>query len=359
MADQQIEAPEVDNVYDDVRAAVAELKGETPAPLASSEDVSSVSDDGVDRSATPPTDDPRPRNERGQFIKADGTVDVDQRPASAKSVSDADPATVNDASPSTASNAPSSWSAEAKAEFTKLPPAVQQAALKREAEMESGRLRWSEERQNLVSILEPVRAAADRYQAHPGEVVKRLAAANEYLERDPAGAIKWLADAYGVDLSKPLNEQSTPQRQADPVLRSLSEKVSNFERIFQQQEQNRTAETLQSFATQPGREHFEAVRADMGRLMLAAMQAGQELSLQDAYDRAVWANPDTRTKMLASQNAGALAAQKQKETADKARRGAISVNGAPNGHAAPTRTAAPNGTSAVDDVRAALEQLRH
>lgn len=342
-----------DNVTDDVRAAVAELKGE-PAPesLAAPDIPADVVAD------VPPPE--RARNERGQFIKADGTVDADQRPDPAPKVTDVDPAKANDEQPSSAVAAPSSWSAEAKAEFAKLPPAVQQAAVKREAEMESGRSRWSEEKQTLLSYFEPVRETAAQYGSHPAEVVKRLAAANAYLERDPYAAIQWLAKSYGVDLSKPATEQPTPQRQADPVVASLSEKVSNFERMFQQQEQTRVADTLRTFATSPGHEHYEAVKANMGRAMIAAMQTGQELTLQDAYDEAVWANPTTRATMLAAQTAAASAVQRQKETTDRARRGALSVNGSPNGAAVPVRTnVAQQGTSVADDVRAALEQLKH
>lgn len=348
-----------DNVRDDVATALASLKGETPLPLATSDDAP-ASDAGADENAPPPTD-TRPRNERGQFIKADGTVDPDQGPAKTadKPVSDADPAQATDRQQSNAAVAPSSWSASAKAKFATLDPDIQAEINKREADMHAGGQKWSGEKQTLLSYFEPVRAAAERYQAHPGEVIKRLAAANEYLERDPVGAIKWLADAYKVDLSKPLTEQSSaPRPQADPVLLQLSEKVSSLEGYFQQQEQNRVAETLQTFATQPGHEHYEAVKADMGRLMMVAMQTGREMTLQDAYDQAVWANPTTRTSMLASQNAGAAAAQKQREAAEKARRGAISANGSPGSPLAPARRDTGANSSVADDVKAAIEQLR-
>lgn len=348
-----IEQP-IDSVTDDVRAAVAELKGEAPPENLAASDT--PADVGAD-DAPPPI---RQRNERGQFIKADGTVDADQRPDPAPKVTDVDPATASSEQPSTAVAAPSSWSAEAKAEFSKLPPAVQAAAVKREAEINEGGRRWSEEKQTLMSHFEPVRGLAERHRVHPGEAIKRLAAAADALDRDPYGTIMYYAKEYGLDLSKPATEQPTHRPQTDPVVASLSEKVSYFERMFQEQEQTRVADTLTSFATQPGHDHFETVKADMGRLMMVALQTGQPMTLQDAYDQAVWANPTTRTSMLASQNAAATAAQRQKEATDKARRGALSVNGSPNGAVVPNRTTvAGQGTSVVDDVRAALEQLRH
>lgn len=337
---------------------MASLKGETSDTLVTSGADAPDPSDAGEEGHTPSSD--RLRNERGQFIKADGTVDADQRPNVEAPLTDVDPAKASDVQPSTAVGAPSSWSAEAKAEFSKLPPAVQQAAVKRESEMESGRRQWSEEKQTLLSFLDPVRQTATQYGQHPAEVVKKLAEANAYLERDPAGAIRWLASSYGVDISKISTEQpSAPQSQADPVVAQLSEKVSQFERMFQEQEQTRVADTLHSFASQPGHDHFEAVKADMGRLMLVAIQTGRaDFTLQDAYDQAVWANPTTRTAMLASQNAGAVAAQKQREAADKARRGAISVNGAPGAPLAPARRDTGANSSVADDVKAAMEQLR-
>ena len=336
--EEQDAAPPTDDVRSDVASALASLKEPETA--------------GADDA---PQADTRQRNERGQFVKADETVEQQPAPEPQPvTVPDADPSKVNEPQPSTAAVAPAGWSAEAKAEFGKLPPAVQAAVIKRESEINDGGARWSEEKKTLLSHFEPLRETSNRYGVHPAEALKRLATANDYLERDPAGALRWLADAYKVDLSKLATDAPAPRPQADPMVSQLSEKVSSLEQFIQTQQANEVNGSLTAFAAAPGHEHFEAVRVDMGKLMLAGLAS----NLQDAYDKAVWANADTRAKALASQNAGALAAQKQKEATDKARRGAISVNGSPGAPLAPARVA--NGSGSVeDDVRAAMEQLRH
>jgi hypothetical protein len=339
--DEEVVTP-ADDVRGDVASALASLKGDEPA----------LEPAPVEATEPPAQADPRPRNERGQFMKADGSVDPDQTP---KTVPDADPSKVNEPQPSTAAVAPAGWSAEAKAEFGKLPPAVQAAVVKRESEINEGGARWSEEKKALVSHFEPVREAAQRYGVHPGEVIKRLAKANDFIESNPVEGIKWLANAYGVDLSKPLTADAPALRpQADPMVSQLSEKVSSLESFIQTQQAEQVNGSLTAFAAAPGHEHFEAVRVDMGKLMLAGLAS----NLQDAYDKAVWASPDIRSKVMASQNATAEAARKAKETADKARRGAISVNGSPGAPLAPARVQNA-GNSVEDDVRAAMEQLRH
>ncbi len=62
-----------------------------------------------------------------------------------------------------------------------------------------------------------------------------------------------------------------------------------------------------------------------------------EKVLQDAYDRAVFANPTTRSTVLAAQRQ-TEETQRQQETkarAEKARRAGSSVTGFPSGSAAP------------------------
>ncbi len=328
----------VDDVNADVRASIAQLSKEP-----------------VETAAAPAADahvQERQRNERGQFIKADGSVDADQSPT----VPDADPAPVTPVQPSTAVEAPKSWSADAKADFGKLPPAVQAAVLKRESEIDNGGQRWSEEKRRYEEAFAPVREASTRHRVEPAEVIKRLSAANDFLERDPGNAIRWLADAYKVDLSKLSTEPQSPRPQADPLVAQLSDRFSSVEAYIESQQQGGINSQLEAFKSAPGHEHFETVKVAMGKLMLA----GLATDMQSAYDQAVWALPDTRASMLTAQTAGNDAARKarEQEAAAKARRGAISAFGSPNGGAGPPIIRSDPNATAVDDARAAYHQLR-
>lgn len=332
-----------DDVRADVLAAIQQLKSdpETPAPDTGAEPAAATSE--VDASPE------RPRNERGQFIKADGTVDTEAE--AARTVPDADPAPDKLEQPSTAVEPPKSWSADVKAEWSKLPPAVQQAVLKRETEINEGGRRWSEEKRQYDEVLSPVRGLAQQHGVDERETINRLLSANEWLERDPKGALAAFAKAYGVDLNAPTNSNA-PQRQADPRIAQLHQEVSGLKTTLQQREIAEASSAIESFASSPGHEHFETVKARMGQLM----EAGQATSLNDAYEQAIWLEPTIRPQLIAAQTASDLAARRasEKATADKARAGALSLNGSPVGGPAPQ--AQPEYETVRDAVKAAWRQ---
>lgn len=327
-----------DDVHADVRAAIAQLSGETDTDTEQA---------AAELESAPPE---RTRNERGQFIKADGSVDTDQ---TLEPLSDADKLREQPEQPSKAVEPPTSWSADAKAEWSKLSPATQNAVLKRENEINEGGRRWSEEKRAYDEMLSPVREAAQRAGVDEREGLQKLIAANDFLERDPENAIRWLAQSYGVDLSKPQSQQpqQAQQPRPDPVVNQLSQKLAQIESTLTAREQAEIAAEVTRFKSEPGHEHFEAVKADMGKLL----QSGVATTLSDAYDRAVWANPEIRSQMLADQKAAAAAAMKEKaqQQTDRARRGAISPTGAPAGQPAPAKV---EYETPLDAARAAARQ---
>jgi len=333
-------APEAGAGNDDVRAAVVAAFEQHSAPQAPEQAAAASEVDA------PPSE--RARNERGQFIKADGSVDTE---AEALRVPDADPATDKPDVPSTAIEPPKSWSADVKAEWSKLSPAVQQAVLKRETEINEGGRRWSEEKRAYDEMLSPVRAQAQRAGVDEREGLNRLLAANDYLERDPANALRWLAQAYGVDLNKP-QDPSQARPPADPRVTQLHQEVSTLRQTPEQREAAEAASAINQFASSPGHEHFETVKVKMGQLM----GTGQAKDLNDAYEQAIWATPEIRSQLIAAQTAQATEAKRaaDRAAADKARRGAISLSGSPAG--TPAVSAKPVYETVEDATRAAWAQ---
>lgn len=345
------EMSSADEMRADVTAAISSLKDtNSAAPIAA---------DSADAPSAPPSPSSlgRPRDEHGRFA---AKVEGDDAPPAAPAVSDADPAQANIDPPSTAAvEAPKSWSADAKAAFATLAPAVQQAVIKRESEINDGGARWSEEKRTYETALAPVRDISTRHNVPPAETIKRLAAANEYLERDPAAAIRWLATSYKVDLSALATQPSPPQ--ADPMVAELTSKISQLEQFVQNQQLSGVDRVISEFAAK--QTHWDdQVMAEVSDMIPVAKSrnpgADHATLLQTAYDMAVWANPGLRTKLIEAQTADQLKQRQQVETTAKARRGALSVNGAPAGGIAPPPRSDPN-ASVADDVRAALAQLRH
>jgi len=268
----------------------------------------------------------RTRNEQGQFTKADSAAT--QQPA--EKASDADPAQETLQQSSQALEAPTSWSADAKAKWATLDPSIQAEIARREKNMSEGGQKWSEEKRGYEETLAPVRTMAQRYGVNEREGLNRLLAANDYLERDPQAAIAWLAQSYGVDLSS-LNQTLEERPKADPMVSQLHQELNNLKASLQEREAQEIHAELSKFASAPGHEHFDKVRVPMGKLI----SQGLASSMEEAYEKAVWADPELRASLIAAQTATQQADRKAKEQADKARRGAISVNGSPSTGATP------------------------
>jgi hypothetical protein len=89
------------------------------------------------------------------------------------------------------SGPPTSWSEQAKAEFARLSPEVQQAVLKRETEMQNGRQQWQDEQGRLRDIEQVIAPRREMYARmgvkNDAEAVAYIFNLAEVYDRDPAG----------------------------------------------------------------------------------------------------------------------------------------------------------------------------
>lgn len=303
----------------------------------------------------------RVRDEAGRFAKSDKPADKQtDKPAEAAPKKEAAPAKVvtnkitdqdntakATAAPSPAGEPPKGWSAEAKAEWSKLPPAIQTAVLKREQDMSDGGRQWSEEKRRYEELISPVREASTRRGINEAEGIKRLMAAQNALDTNPGNALRWLAQAYGVDLKQ---LATNPAYQAAPVARTQQQQQPDIASIVEQKLTEReTLRTVESFAKDTDKyPHFEKVR----NLMAALVESGAAETLENAYDMAVYADPTLRTEILTAQQSSAEAAKRQaeQERVAKAKTAAVSLRGSPNGTPAPAPKEFNDVRSAVVDA---------
>lgn len=334
---------EIEGSADDVRAAIAQL---------SKDPDTSVQTAPSESAEVPESSAERPRDASGKFIKS-----AVEPSAPATETTDADRLSEQPAQQSNAVTPPTSWSADAKATWSSLPTAAQQAALKREAEISDGQRQWSERENIYRQAIAPASALSQQYQMPENEVIKRLVGAEQRLQNDAPNAIRELAQAYGVDLAALVNGSPQPQRQQpnfDPnIIPQIVEQTVSQRLNAWQQDQALNSE-ISSFAAQRGTDgqsahpHFEAVKQDMGLLL----QAGKAQTMQEAYDKAIWLNPETRPQPQIQVNS-------QQQVA-KSRRAAVSVNGAPqNGSTGTKANGFDASTSTRDDVREAIRLLQH
>jgi hypothetical protein len=247
-----------------------------------------------------------------------------------------------------------------------LPPAVQTAALKREEEVSRGFRQYSEQVKRYETAISPIAQAAQRHGIQTEEGIQRLIAAQDFLERDPRGAIAWLAQSYKVDLSDIAANPPAPQpaRSEPSIPPQFVQHVSSLEERLNGILMDQNMSALEQFSADPKNAHYTDVEDQLPGIMreLAAANPGMKgvQLLSAAYDRAIWLNPDVRSKMIAEQTAQTqqTATQKIAEKSARAARAAVSVKGS-SADTRPPPKAQQNGAGHVtDDVRAALEQLR-
>jgi hypothetical protein len=259
--------------------------------------------------------------------------------------------------------APEGFSKEAKAEWAKVPAAVQQAVAKREADMAKGVDELKGKYKDIDQALQPHAEAIRRTGHSPAEAVSQLFAWFQALSTNPVATFPALAKSFGQDLGAILQaaqgQQAQPgqpqagdippalqnyindlQAQLGQMKQSFSQELTGLKSTFQQQSEAKTQEILTNWSKD--KPHYESVRSLMAQLIQSGavpLKNGQ-VDLDGAYDMAVYAMPDVRTQVLSAQQeqvkkeaAAKQAAERkaQQDQADKARKAAVSVGGSAPG----------------------------
>lgn len=301
-----------------------------------------------DTQSTAAAMDGRVRGPDGKFLPKEA-VAADKAPDPNSPSTDATKAST-EAVQSVAAAPPVGWTAAEKAEWSKLPPAVQAAVSRRELEMSQGGQRWSEEKRRYESVLSPVAEAARRNGMDTQSGLKALLDAQSFLERDPAGAIKWLAQSHNVNLATlagspddvpSATQQPDIQAMVRQAIQPLIAPIQQRWQADEQRQQDMTMQTIHSFAASPGHEHYAAVEGTIALILPQVIAENpawsNEQKLQEAYDRALYATPATRQQVLAAKEAAAEETRRSEAAtrATKARGAAVSVTGSPSGSSGP------------------------
>ena len=316
--------------------------------------MANLDDDQLTDEGLPPSDGAAslPRDERGRFQPraqeaAAATEEIPAEPTAEMNAPDqggeppAEPADAQPLSP------PARWSAEDKAQFAALPREAQEIVLKREGDVERHLTQKTQEfaetrRQYdaLNQILEPRRQAWAMDGMTEQQALTQLFALSDFASQDPAKFTLWFAQQRGVDLRQLAGQSAQaaapePGQQpqaASPELAPIINKIQSIEQMLQAEKQEQLSRQqaeinrqIGEFKSTPGHEHFDAVRLEMAALL----KSGRASDMQDAYDKAVWANPATRNILLDQQRKAdeAKRAEAAKQAAAKAQKSAgVSVS---------------------------------
>lgn len=364
MADANL-TPGDDDIGADIRAAFDSVEpsppaeaGATPPPAEGEPAPASPAPEGETAAQA------RARDEAGRFAKAP------KEPADPANTAAPDSAGGKPAA-APAVSIPHNWPASVKADLerlSKIDPALAQQWIKSTRHWEgiaaSERQRaepFLRLQQALEDVLAPTRQQRQMAGMDDAAYLRALAAADQFLSRDPRAGIKWLAQKYGVTPEQLVEEVRTAQENAPPpAVQQLMGEVSQLKsyihqmtRGAQEQALQGVVGTIEAFASekgpdgQPLRPYFDDCIADVQLLVQQQRERGEPVNLQAAYDRAIRMN-DAVWMRVQSQRAEKEAAERA-AAADKAKRAGFNVAGA--GSASASASEEPE-----DNLRAELER---
>jgi len=379
------------SVRDSLAATMKELSGE-PAPAADPAPVTEpavaepaqAAETAAQGAAEPPADGAVDRDEKGRFKPR-----TDQAQASAETPPAADPKTpAAAAKPEPREDetirVPHALPAPLKAKFKELPAEWRDAYTKQEEAIQAFKDEQAPKAARLNRYDEIIGPHLDRWRSNGLDEfagIQTLIAAQNLLDRDPLNGIVQIARSYGYTpqhlaqafvghagggaQTTGAGGQPAPTGQPDleRALAPIVQQVQTLAQQFKQQSEMSETEKLataraevDAFRNDPANLYFENVREEVAH----RIQSGRAATLKDAYEQAIWADPDIRPLLIAAQApkpaapdpARERAAQDQRKAAEAARASG-SVTGAPApGSQAPRE---PPG-SVRDSIQAAIRE---
>jgi hypothetical protein len=241
---------------------------------------------------------------------------------------------------------PTTWRKEAAARWADIPDDIKDEILKRENDARTGIQSYKTDAELARTFKEaskPFERTFSELGVSPVQAYQYLLNADAKLRYSPpqekARYFSELAREYGIDLQQVV--------QLPPVSPEYQQMQQELNRLRQQQEawnrqQTQTlASEIEQFAQD--HEHLEAVRPAMAVLL----SNGQAKDLQDAYDKAIWADPAIRAALLQKQVSEATKKTESATLAQRQKAAAVSVRG--------SSPAAGSGNGPKESLRAEVE----
>lgn len=285
------------------------------------------------------------------------------------------------------------WPKDAKERFAKLDAASQTFLLDREKSMQADYTKKTQEIAALKRDYEPVDKLFSPYK----EKMKESGQTPHSLIEGWANVEKALMNGKGIDVirgiihgyklnpqeiisalgatgQRPADTQVQPQQsfQLPPDIQAKLQKIDQFESRFAADDQARqsaeiakvsqsiedfkSAKDAQGGALHP---HFDELEQDMAVLAQVMKAQGKAPDLQDLYEKAVYANPSTRTKVLAAekQSEEKRVKDEARAKAEKARKASSSVTGSPsNGSGQSLANGRDNSKSLRDQIAESYQE---
>jgi len=244
--------------------------------------------------------------------------------------------------PETVFSAPKHWSSDEREKFDALPPEAQEVLLERDKAFQQGYQEKAEAISAITDALEPWKDALAQRGVTADQAIRTLFAAQHSLDTNPVQGILQIAQSYGI--VDQLREQFSPETDdndfIDPEVKALKQELRDLKNHISQTNQGiqqsniselqKQINDFKNAADENGLKHphFESVKT----LMAPFVNNGD--TLEQAYEKAVWADPKLREEQLAAvkqQKAAKTDAEKAAKVkkAKRAARG-VKTNGKAN-----------------------------
>jgi len=350
---------QVKTARDELAAVYAELESRDAAPAPEPVAAEPAEYSGEETEAAAPETEAqkaeRLRNERGQFAKEP------EKPAAKTAQAAEKPAAKAETKPDIPP--PVGWKGDAKVDWKRLPASVRQELVNDYTERQALQQRATQ----FDQVLTPERRQALQM-AYGDETrgLQQILATVEYSNKNPKEFLTWYAQTRGINLAELVAPQQQEATYVDPALQQvtsqltgLQQQVVQTQQYLQQQQQqqlyNRATSEYQAFMSDVEKHPYAN---DVYDQMMELVSKKLANSLEDAYDKAVYLNPQVRAKMISAQQQNML--QSQAQNAANKRQAAVSVAGAPGG-VANSQMAIPmiNGRpeTATETVRRTFQEM--
>ena len=267
--------------------------------------------------------------------------------------------------------APKHWPKEEQEIFNTWDANVQHQVMDRYKAMEGdytkktqALAKYKKRNESLDEIYGPFRDDFQRAGMDEVAATRQLLAAHKYLREDPQQALKWLAQSYGVDLKAVNDDTAIEDEYADPQMKAMQQQIAQLQGTInnqQQQAQNMQKQEVQAmidnFQTAKDADgnlkhpHFDVVQNQMSGLI----SSGVAKDIESAYEMAVYANPETRAKVLEEQVKKETKQEVKAEAVQKAKKQQrVNVKGS----GTPSNSAVPSGMTLNETIKFSMKQLQ-
>ena len=217
---------------------------------------------------------------------------------------------------------PQSWTQEAKDHWAQIPPRIRQEILKREGDFFNGLEQYKGEAtigRALRETVSPYLAVMRQHSVEPMTRIQELLQLNYNLSvgspQQKAEGISRICKMFGVDPANLIVEQAYDDPAVAGLKKELETVRSGIDQMRQVEEariRDANMSAVNAFIANPANVYVQEVVQDMVRLLNAKACK----TLEEAYEKAVWANPITRAKEQ-SRLATEAEAKRAKEEADR------------------------------------------